>query len=313
MAGHGADISWDLLRQIVQAWAGTSAELKEVATLEGGMVNTTVALTLGDGRKAVLKLTQHRVDRAHADEAIQLELLKDVGVPVPEVYSWQVGTLDSPFSFILMEFVEGVDLAAAKATCAAEQYDALQQHLAELVLRLHERTGPCFMRVCRGETKQHERWPAFYRDVFDPIWREVEKSTALPVKCRKTIARVHDRLDTLLAHDDRPRLLHWDIWSTNLLARCDGNDGDPWRISAMLDPNCKFGHAEAELAYMELFHTCTPAFMRAYQQARKLPPEYHRVRRPVYQLYTLINHVRLFGQEYLKRLLEAVERVSPLV
>ena len=22
MAGHGADISWDLLRQIVQAWAG---------------------------------------------------------------------------------------------------------------------------------------------------------------------------------------------------------------------------------------------------------------------------------------------------
>ena len=84
MAGHGADISWDLLRQIVQAWAGTSAELSEVATLEGGMVNTTVALTLADGRKAVLKLTQHRVDRAHADEAIQLELLKDVGVPVPE-------------------------------------------------------------------------------------------------------------------------------------------------------------------------------------------------------------------------------------
>src|SRR5690242_21466838 len=76
MAGHGADISWDLLRQIVQAWAGTSAELKEVATLEGGMVNTTVALTLADGCKAVLKLTPHRVDRAHADEAIQLELLR---------------------------------------------------------------------------------------------------------------------------------------------------------------------------------------------------------------------------------------------
>src|SRR4051794_23892396 len=133
MAGHGADISWDTLRQIVQDWTGTSAELKEVFQLEGGMVNTTLALLLADGRKAVLKVTPHRVDRAHADEAIQLELLRDAGLPVPEVYKWQVGTLDSPFSYILMEFVEGVDLSAAKTICGPEEYDALQTHLAELL------------------------------------------------------------------------------------------------------------------------------------------------------------------------------------
>lgn len=311
MAGHGADISWDALRRIVRTWDESAADLKEVVQLEGGMVNTTLALTLGDGRKVVLKVTPHRVDRSHADEAVQLELLRDVGLPVPKVLAWQIGTLDDPFSYILMEFVEGKDLAAAKAACSAAEYDALQTHLAELLLTLHSKTGPGFMRVCGADTKRHENWPAFYREVFDAIWREVEKSSALPVKCRKTVGRVHDRLDRLLACDGPPRLLHWDVWSTNLLTRCHGQEG--WRICAVLDPNCKYGHPEAEIAYMELFHTATPTFLKTYQRDRKLPPEYHQVRKPIYHLYTLLNHLRLFGQEYLKPTLTAVEKVAPLV
>ena len=153
-------------------------------------------------------------------------------------------------------------------------------------------------------------WSAFYRHVYDPIWHEVEKSSFLPIKCRKQIARVHEKLDRLLAHDDCPRLVHWDIWSTNILCRPDV-DGR-WRVVALLDPNCKFAHAEAEIAYMELFHTITPAFMKAYQQARRLPDSYHRVRKPIYQLYPLVNHVHLFGQEYLKPLLSAVEKTHAI-
>ena len=86
-----------------------------------------------------------------------------------------------------------------------------------------------------------------------------------------------------------------------------------WRIVSLLDPNCKFGHAEAEIAYLELFHTVTPAFLKAYQQSHKLSPEYHRVRKPVYQLYSLMNHLLLFGGEYLKPLCAAIEKVAPLV
>ena len=84
-------------------------------------------------------------------------------------------------------------------------------------------------------------------------------------------------------------------------------------IAALLDPNCKFAHSEAEIAYMELFHTVTPAFLRAYQQSRRLAPEYHQVRKPIYQLYEMLNHLRYFGHEYLKPTVAAVERVTPLV
>ena len=64
---------------------------------------------------------------------------------------------------------------------------------------------------------------------------------------------------------------------------------------------------------MELFHTVTPAFMRAYQQNERLSREYHQVRKPIYQLYEMLNHLRVFGHEYLRPTLAAIERVTPLV
>ena len=195
MPAMPVDISWQVLRQIIRDWAGASADLAEVKPLDGGSVSTTLALTTTSGDRAVLKITPHRVDRAYADEAFQLTLLRDVGVPAPRVYRWEIGTLDHPFSYLLMEYIDGSDLPAVRECCAA--------------------------------------------DVFDQV--------------------------------------------------------------------------QAELSYMEQFHTVTPAFLRTYQQSQRLAPEYHRVRKPVYQLYEMLNHLYVFGPEYLKPTLAAVERVSPLV
>jgi fructosamine-3-kinase len=307
------DISWQLLRRIVHDWAGTAAELTEVKPLVGGVVNTTLALGLKDRQKAVLKITPHRVTRAYEEEAYQLNLLREQGLPTPEVYISKVGTLDEPFSYLLMQFVDGVNLVEAKRACPAEQYDHLQGHLADLVLGMHEHTSSHYRRVGDGGGKnsEHASWPAFYREVYDPIWHELERLPVLPVKARKQIAKLHGRLEQFLVHSDRPRLVHWDLWSQNLLAKCD--EHGRWWISGVLDPNCKFAHAEAEIAYMDLFHTITPAFLRAYQQVHRLPDAYHRLRKPIYQLYSMLNHVRLFGQEYVSQALMALEKTSAIV
>jgi fructosamine-3-kinase len=294
MPGSEADISWAMLRQVVRDWAGADAELRESRQLDGGSVNTTLDLTLGDGRRAVLKITPHRVDRSYADEAHQLALLRSAGVPTPDVYAVQTGSLESPYSYLLMEYVDGVDLHAAKGRCGPDEYDGLQRHLAEVMLRLHATTGTHFMRACpAADVPRFDTWAACYRDIFDGIWREVGKTPVLPVKLRKAVGRVHDRLDRLLCCDGPPRLLHWDAWSTNLLARRD--DAGRWRVSAVLDPNCKYGSVEAEMAYLDLFHTATPAFFKAYQHERKLPPDYHQLRKPIYHLYSMLNHVRCSG------------------
>lgn len=304
------EVSWQVLRQIVRDWAGTEAELAEVKALHGGFVNTTIALTLKDGGRAVLKITPHRVDRAHADEKMQLELLRGLGVPCPTVFDCRIGTLDNPNSYLLMEFIDGVELGSAKSRCDGPSFAALQSELAQAVLRLHGQTADQYGKVSAQLPGTFDNWPACFHSLYDPIWKEVEKSSQLPVKCRKHITRIHHRLDRLLAHPDQPRLVHGDLWSTNILVRTNPSGG--CSLGALLDPNCRYAHAELELAYLELFHTVTPAFLKEYQHAHKLPPEYHQVRKPIYQLYCLINHFKQFGQEYLKPLLTAVERAEGL-
>src|SRR5579872_874705 len=90
---HEVDVSWQALRQIVHDWAGSAAELDEVTPLAGGCINTTLCLQTKDGQKAVLKITPHRVDHAYADESHQLGVLRDVGIPVPDIYACKTGSL----------------------------------------------------------------------------------------------------------------------------------------------------------------------------------------------------------------------------
>jgi fructosamine-3-kinase len=304
------DISWQVLRRIVQEWAGTAAELTEFAPLHGGQINITLKLHLSDGKKAVVKVSPHRVDKSYEREAYQLTLLKSLGIPVPEVYSWKIGSLDDPISHLLIEYIDGVNLGQVKQQCTAEEFDALQLELAEIVATMHDRTNEKYMRLMDGGDA-FDTWPKFYRSVYDPIWHEVEKDPHLNKHCRKQIGKVHEKLDRFIAHSDKPRLVHSDLWNTNVMVTQNGDS--KWKIAALLDPNCKYAHAETEIAYLELFHTVTPAFMKAYQQRHKLPPEYHKFRKPFYQLYPLINHFRLFGSEYLRPLEQAVARTEHLV
>src|SRR5438552_16143087 len=161
---HEVDLSWQVLRRIVKEWAGDAAELEEVRPLVGGCVNTTVGLTTKDGTRAVLKICAHRVNPAFAHEAFQLELLRNVGLPVPQVYVWKIGTLDDPFSYLLMEYVDGVNLTEARHTCSSESFDYLQEHLATLVLAMHDQTADGYGRV-RSDAPRHDQWVKFFREV----------------------------------------------------------------------------------------------------------------------------------------------------
>src|SRR5205823_7342127 len=124
---------------------------------------------------------------------------------------WKIGTLDDPFSYVLLEFIDGVDLGEAKRRTTPEEFDALQCELAELVSALHDNTNSRYMRVMEAPGESFESWPRFYRLVYDSIWHEVEKDPHLSKHCRKQIGRIHERLDRLVAHSDCPRLVHWDI------------------------------------------------------------------------------------------------------
>ena len=70
------------------------------------------------------------------------------------------------------------------------------------------------------------------------------------------------------------------------------------RVTAFLDPAISYGHAEVELAFIMLFNSFGRPFFDAYQALRPLEPGFFRDRAPLYQLYPLLVHARLFGGHY---------------
>lgn len=302
------DVSWPLLQRIVKDDLGESVELAGVSSLHGGSMSTTLLLRLKGRRSMVLKIAPHMVVHQYEQEAYQLNLLRDWGLPAPEVYACRVGTLDDPHSYLLMQHMPGKSLTDVKKELSADEFDHVTQHLAEIVLTLHARTSVSYKRVDDGGEDGTRDYVKFFRGIYDPILNDILAMKLIPPALRKRIVSIHEKLPELLLHRDKPRLIHGDLWSSNLLV--DPDRHGRWWISAVLDPNCRYSHAELELAYLELFRTVSPAFFRVYAQSHPLSEEYRLYRRDVYMIYPLLNHVRLFGPQYLKPLSAVAERVA---
>ncbi len=104
--------------------------------------------------------------------------------------------------------------------------------------------------------------------------------------------RLLEVIPTLLAeHAPVPSLLHGDLWRGNMAMT---GSGDP----VVYDPAVYYGDREADIAMTELFGGFGREFRDAYEATWPLDPGY-RVRRELYNLYHVLNHLNLFGGGYL--------------
>jgi len=106
----------------------------------------------------------------------------------------------------------------------------------------------------------------------------------LQVQFQKATGRIHEVLSVVT---EPPSLVHGDLWSGNFI--CD-QDNQP----VLIDPAPYRGHREVDLAMSELFGGFAPEFYSAYQAEFPLIPGYES-RRPIYNLYHLLNHWIIFG------------------
>ena len=94
-----------------------------------------------------------------------------------------------------------------------------------------------------------------------------------------------------VAHDP-PALVHGDLWSGTVHP---GPRGRP----VLVDPAAYHGHGEVDLAMARLFGGFGRDTFRTYREIRPIPDGFAQVRCPLFQLYYLLVHVRLFGASYL--------------
>lgn len=103
-------------------------------------------------------------------------------------------------------------------------------------------------------------------------------------------------------HEPVPSLLHGDLWSGNAGTTADGQP-------VVFDPAVYVGDRECDVAMTELFGGFGRDFQAAYRNAWPLDARYA-LRRDVYNVYHLLNHLNLFGEVYLPRCEQAMGRLA---
>lgn len=264
------------LRRKLAALAGLSEDRLE--RLSGGDLSEVLAFDRADGARSVAK-----GGPAPGTEAAMLRAILGAGVPAPMVEGEHDGLL-------LIAFVDHDGLFSARAWA----------DIGAGVARLHGHHGESFgwpvdyaLGTVTLDNRQRGDWPGFWAEQ-----RLAATASLLDRPWRARVDALARRIGDLLPAAPPPSLLHGDLWGGNILVR----DG---RLAALIDPACYHGDAEVDLAMLTLFDSPPDEFWEAYGP---LAPGWME-RRPLYQLFPALVHLRLFGASYaglVDRLLTAV-------
>ncbi|MEM9031408.1 MAG: fructosamine kinase family protein [Pseudomonadota bacterium] len=243
------------------------ADVKTVTELSGGGLSEVCKLTLSSGQTVVVK-------HAHlaAEEACMLRMIGATGCPAPEVI-----------------FSEAELLVMSHLPAGAAPDPAAWAQAGGAVARLHAARGNVF-----GWGRDHafgalpihneamDTWPDFWAER-----RLLDASSTLPASLASRLEALARDVTNRLPMHPPPALLHGDLWAGNLLFAPEG-------FSGLIDPACNYGDPEVDLAMLTLFARPDAAFFGAYGAL----DQGWEARRPIYQLWPALVHLRLFGDGY---------------
>lgn len=146
-----------------------------------------------------------------------------------------------------------------------------------------------------GQTPQlnprSSSWSGFWRDARLAPQLSLARKNSLSAGLLKKGERLLEVVPRLLSgHAPVPSLLHGDLWGGNAGFLVGG-------LPVLFDPAVYWGDREADLAMTELFGGFPPDFYSAYAEIAALDSGYAR-RKPLYNLYHVLNHANLFGGGY---------------
>lgn len=280
-------LNWDSISQYITTATGQAFTVRSVQPLSGGDINA--AFRLQDGQNSYfVKLNRAELVTMFAAEFAGLQDLahsQTLRVPTPVVY----GETDS-HCFLVLEYLELGRFSVATERLFGQQLAYLHQQAQPYFGWHRDNTiGSTLQR-----NPQSNDWLHF--------WREQRLGFQLQLAAQNgyggRLQRLGERLGVELAalfinYTPLPSLLHGDLWAGNTATDKCGNP-------VVFDPACYYGDREADLAMTELFGGFGRDFYAAYQDVWSLHENY-RVRKSLYNLYHILNHLNLFGGGYLRQ------------
>lgn len=275
--------AWQVIAGAIRDHTGASFYPAAPRNLAGGCINDAFQLSDGDQRWFIKTNRDSRLAMFEA-EAAGLSALADSGtLTVPRALC--TGSIDG-IAYIVIEHLDLGHGGRRGWRLAGEQLADLHRHGAEQFGWIRPNTI--------GATPQHNDWDPDWAH----FWRERRLGFQLEEAARNGYAgrlqslgdQLLARFPALLDHEPVPSLLHGDLWSGNLAFTKEG-------MPAIYDPATYYGDREAEIAMTELFGGFSADFYAAYRDSWPLDDGY-RVRKTLYNLYHVLNHLNLFGGGY---------------
>lgn len=233
--------------------------------LHGGDLSEVFRLTLADGQAIVAKC-----GALVGEEARMLGAIRASGAQAPDVLGVQGDVL-------LLEHLP-------ETSASPVGWRALGQGLR----RLHDAEGTSYgwpQDYAFGKVTIHNApsadWSEFWADR-----RLLSAQNDVPSDLARRLDTLARRLPDLIPTHPPKALLHGDLWSGNALFSNEK--------AYLIDPACYYGHSEVDLAMLCLFGAPPEAFWAGYGSTE---PGLE-ARRPIYQLWPALVHLRLFGSGY---------------
>ncbi len=258
--------------------------LAEYTGVNGGCINDAWKFSGEDGRCFFVKTNSSGSEGMFAAEAAGLQEIIHSGsviAPAPVCF----GVAGSK-AFLVLEYL---------AFGAGDAWQRLGYELARM--HRHTRTDYGWSKDNTiGSTPQINTpgsdWPEFWRKYRLGYQLQLARKNGYCGSLQQKGEQLLRLFPALFsAYTPPASLLHGDLWSGNQAVTPDGRP-------VIFDPAVYFGDREADIAMTELFGGFPSRFYAAYNEAWPLDEGYS-VRRNLYNLYHILNHLNLFGGGYL--------------
>ena len=281
--------AFDYKKVIEEIAKSGGLEVTKITPLSGGSINKVFQVS-DSFREMVLKISKiSRFPGFFEAEKEGLETLRKTETfVVPEVYS-QGET--NEFSFLLMEFLP------------QGRPDAhFWERFAEDLSSLHRTTAPEFGFSSNnyiGSLPQFNEGRVSAAEFY--ISQRLEPQLRMAADKGFSFRNLDVVLKKISENipEERPSLLHGDLWNGNYLITEKG-------IPALIDPAVSYGPREMDLAMMRLFGGFPKEVFDQYSERFPLPPGYSE-RTSLWQLYYLLVHLNIFGKSYLPSVSAIIE------
>lgn len=155
-----------------------------------------------------------------------------------------------------------------------------------------------YLGIFRQDNRPMVTWPEFFgeRRLRDTMKMAVDAGNMTYEQCL-SIEKLINKLPEVCGPTQAFSLLHGDPWPGNLLF--DGKQ------MIAIDCSIYYGNREIDLSTVDFFYPVSDHFFNAYNEVYPIDSGY-KERKSLWQINQWLGHVTLFGEEYVPKLMNAV-------